>query len=133
MSALTPPVPPPLSPASVRTIGITFRYLILSVLFRWAVSISAQVMPNGVVLLGLLVGVIFLLSTVVQAASAFLLARALGKHVALQILLTLLAVAPCLDLLALVWLNSDAKVALEKAGIKVGFMGPAVNDLPKIP
>lgn len=115
--------------ARLRRIGMTFRYLIQAVGLRWLISVGLNAMHLPP-LLQLPIALGWLFATGVQGWAAFRLANALQKNVVLQIVITLLAVIPCLDLLALVWLNSDSKVALEKAGIKVGFMGPDPRDLP---
>jgi hypothetical protein len=132
---MTPNTPPAFGTAGnpeaarLRLIGMSFRYLIQAVGLRWLISIGFNAMHLPP-LLQLPISLGWLFATGVQGWAAFRLASALQKNIVLQIVLTLLAIIPCLDLIALVWLNSDSKVALEKAGIKVGFMGPDPKDLP---
>jgi hypothetical protein len=133
--ATTPEAARPIDPATVRKIGVTFRFFLFAVLARWLIGIASLLVPQlqgvALIVVNLSLLLVLLAATLTQAACAFMLARALDKHVAMQIFLSLLVVVPCLDLLGLAWLNSDAKTALERLGVKVGFFGPSTKDLPR--
>ena len=81
-----------------------------------------------IIMLGLLV--LILASTLVMLVQVYRLASAMGSPVALLWVLGMLM--PCLSFILLLVLNSNAKVWLEKRGLKVGFLGPAPEAITKL-
>ena len=95
-------------------------------------AIAAQGAPEaaplvGLVVLGGAVGAIFCL--IMLLVSIYRCSSAMGSIGLLWVIAMFL---PCLNLITLLAINSQAKTFLEKRGVKVGFMGPSPDEIMRL-
>jgi len=101
------------------------RMINFVVLAYFAVSaVSSQVTqgPGGVALLQVIVGLVVL--SVIGAGIVFAVRMASVLHgTGMAVLFAILLLIPCVGLIALLVLNSQATAVLKKAGLRVGLLG----------
>lgn len=118
-------LPPPAERARLMRIASDQRMINFVVLAYFAVSaVSSQVSqgPSGVAPVQILVGVVAL--AVIVAGIVFAVRMASVLHgTGMAVLFAILLLIPCVGLIALLVLNSQATAALKKAGLRVGLLG----------
>jgi len=111
------------------------QYFVLAMLAVYGVSILAPlVMPLGIgaaaqaglqimVVLTAAWGVVSVIASIVAVVLVAQLATTMRFHIVRTVLYSLLALAPCFNILVLLSVSSQATAMLKLAGLKVGFFG----------
>jgi hypothetical protein len=107
-------------------------WLILALLvMQFVPFIALQSGPIGAVV-GVLLPILSLVALVFVVIGVVMMLVALQRHVVVIVLYAILMIAPCINLLVLLIVNSSATRAMRAAGLRVGFMGVKDEDIVRL-
>ena len=120
-----------LPPSDLRDIAFYQRILILCIMALMILYVGAAAMqvmaprdgrPNPMLLAQLAISVAVLVAAIASTVFVFLLATK-AYNVGIGILLGILTLLPCIGIIVLLIINSQATSLLQRNGIRVGFLG----------
>lgn len=105
--------------AQLATLASGQKLVIYAILLNLGLNVLAFAAPQ----LGVVVGLAGVVVIVMSIVGVVRMARGLGQHVVVTVLLCVLMIVPCVNLLVLVSLSSRATGRLRAGGYEVGLLG----------
>lgn len=123
--------PRPGDNARLRRIAERQRLMLFAILANIGANVAAMAARNlePLMAIGLLVAIFAVLAFTIVAAVR--LAIEVYESTAIGILCGVLVLFPCIGLITLLVVNQKATGELQRAGIKVGFMGANMSQFPR--
>jgi hypothetical protein len=122
-----------MSPSDLRTVAISQKAVIFCILGNLAtipLRIALEQMPATTALPGFLILLAFYLAVGITATVFVFMMAVRVYGTGAGVALGILTLVPCVGLITLVIINQKATGVLQQHGIRVGFLGANMGDLP---